>query len=211
MIRVMLVDDHRVVRQSVAAAINEVKRNIRVVAQAGNAAEAEAQIRSHYFDVVLMDIGLPEMDGIEATRRLLKIRPRLKVIGFSMHTDSPYPQAFLSAGAAGYISKFASVEETIEAINRVYKGGNYVSADVARNIVNGAADSPDITMRLTPRERRVMAMLTRGHTVEEIAQCLCLTHSTVNVHRRHLLAKLNVKNDVQLTRLMLRLGFGIMD
>lgn len=210
MIKIMLVDDHRLVRAGLRRVLAEAA-DMEVVADASSGEEALELTRSKIPDVVLMDINMPGIGGLETTRRLVQRLPQVKVIVVSMHLEEPYPSRMLAAGAAGYISKDSAADEVIAAIRRVYSGGHYVAADVAGNmaasLVKGKSDSP--FDQLSQRETQVMIMVTKGYSTQEISDRLHLSPKTVSTYRYRLFEKLGVSNDVELTRMAMR--YGLLD
>ena len=211
MIRVMLVDDHRLVRAGLKRVLSEMP-DIEVVAEAGTGEEALELAKKHTPDVVLMDVNMPGMGGLESTRRLVARMPQVKVIAVSMHLEEPYPSRMLEAGAAGYISKDSAADEVATAIRRVQTGGHYVAADVAGNLAatlikGGSGGAP--FEQLSQRETQVMLMVTKGYSTQAISDRLCLSPKTVSTYRYRLFEKLGVTNDVELTRLAMR--YGLLD
>jgi len=211
MIKIMLVDDHRLVRAGLKRVLQEVP-DMEVIAEASSGEEAMDLLRSHTPDVVLMDINMPGIGGLEATRRLLQKLPSTRVIVVSMHLEEPYPSRMLAAGAAGYISKDSAADEVVAAIRRVNTGGHYVAADVAGNLaaslVKGTAGGSPFE-QLSQRETQVMLMVTKGYSTQEISDRLHLSPKTVSTYRYRLFEKLNVTNDVELTRMAMR--YGLLD
>jgi two-component system invasion response regulator UvrY len=210
MIRVMLVDDHRLVRAGLKRVLSELP-DIEVVAEAGTGEEALDLVKPHLPDVVLMDINMPGMGGLEATRRMISRMPKLKVIAVSMHLEEPYPSRMLAAGAVGYISKDSAADEVATAIRRVHSGGHYVAADVAgklaASMIRGQTGAP--FEQLSQRETQVMLMVTKGVSTQDISDRLCLSPKTVSTYRYRLFEKLGVSNDVELTRMAMR--YGLLD
>ncbi len=211
MIKIMLVDDHRLVRAGLKRVLQEVP-DMEVIAEASSGEEALDLLRSQTPDVVLMDINMPGIGGLEATRRLLQKLPAARVIVVSMHLEEPYPSRMLAAGAAGYISKDSAADEVVAAIRRVHTGGHYVAADVAGNLAaslvkgnNGGSPFE----QLSQRETQVMLMVTKGYSTQEISDRLHLSPKTVSTYRYRLFEKLNVTNDVELTRMAMR--YGLLD
>lgn len=210
MIKIMLVDDHRLVRAGLKRVLSEAA-DMEVIAEASSGEEALELTRTKVPDVVLMDINMPGIGGLETTRRLVQRMPQLKVIVVSMHLEEPYPSRMLGAGASGYISKDSAADEVIAAIRRVSAGGHYVAADVAGNmaasLVKGRSDSP--FDQLSQRETQVMIMVTKGYSTQEISDRLHLSPKTVSTYRYRLFEKLGVGNDVELTRMAMR--YGLLD
>jgi two-component system, NarL family, invasion response regulator UvrY len=211
MIRIMLVDDHRLVRAGLKRVLTEVA-DMEVVAEASSGEEALELVRTVTPDVVLMDINMPGVGGLEATRRLLQRCPTAKVIVVSMHLEEPYPSHMLAAGAAGYISKDSAADEVVTAIRRVHGGGHYVAADVAGNLAASLVKGPSGASpfdQLSQRETQVMLMVTKGYSTQEISDRLHLSPKTVSTYRYRLFEKLGVGNDVELTRMAMR--YGLLD
>lgn len=208
MIRIMLVDDHRLVRAGLKRVLTEVA-DMEVVAEASSGEEALDQVRTVTPDIILMDINMPGIGGLEATRRLLQRSPTTKVIVVSMHLEEPYPSRMLAAGAAGYISKDSAADEVVTAIRRVNGGGHYVAADVAGNLAASLVKGPSGASpfdQLSQRETQVMLMVTKGYSTQEISDRLHLSPKTVSTYRYRLFEKLGVGNDVELTRMAMRYG-----
>ncbi len=207
MINVLLVDDHELVRTGIRRILGDA-RGIKVVGEAKSGEEAINMVRDHQPDVVLMDINMPGIGGLEATRKLKHMCPTLKVIVVTVYNDEPFPTRLLEAGAAGYLTKSSNVEEIVAAIHAVYEGERYIAADIARqmafSILPGGDRSP--LEKLSRREMQVMMMVTQGQSTQEISDSLCLSPKTVSTYRYRLYEKLGVDNDVELTHLAIRHG-----
>jgi two-component system invasion response regulator UvrY len=207
MIKVILVDDHRLVRAGLKRVLSE-SPEIQVVAEASTGEEALELARLHTPDIVLMDINMPGIGGLETTRRLKQRLPEIKIIAVSMHLEEPYPSRMLAAGANGYISKDSAADEVLAAIRRVAAGSNYVAADVAGNLaaslIKGGGKDASPLEQLSQRETQVMLMVIKGNTTQEISDSLHLSPKTVSTYRYRLFEKLGVTNDVELTRLAMR-------
>jgi len=204
--KVLLVDDHAVVREGYLRLLED-EPSISVVGEASNAVEACERARALAPDVVVMDIALPGTSGIEATRRMLKDQPHLRVLMFSMYDDAIYARRALEAGALGYLSKASAPEALIRAIYAVARGERYLSEDVATHI----ARSPDRPGRaqleaLSPREFEVLRLLVRGETVRAIGEKLGLSEKTVANHQSAIREKLGARNSAQLARLAAEIG-----
>jgi len=207
MITVMLVDDHELVRTGIRRLLDDID-GIKVVAEAGNGEQAIRQVRNKRPDVILMDVSMPGIGGLEATRKITRSLPDMKIIAVTIHDDDPFPTRLLEAGAAGYITKGCDVGEIISAIRSVYQGKQYITPGIAQKLalsfVNNRERSP--FAELTPRETQVMLMVVKGYTNKEISEKLCLSPKTTSTYRYRLFEKLGVENVVDLTRFAIRHG-----
>jgi len=208
MIRILLVDDHSLFRTGMKS-ILETQDDMEVVGEADTGEAAVEQVRKSPPDVVLMDVHMPGIGGIEATRRILRAEPGVRVIALTALNDEPFPSRLLDAGAVGYLTKGCPAEELLDAIRRVMRDEHYLSADVAQKLslsalVNKGESSP--LAKLSPREMQVMMMITQGKTTQEISDALFLSPKTVSTYRTRLFEKLGVSNDVELTHFALRHG-----
>lgn len=199
MIRVLIADDHALVRQALKLAL-EKSGDIDVVGEAASGEEARQRAREQHPDVVLMDMNMPGMGGVEATRRLRDLRPPVRVLGLSQFAKGPYVERFLQAGGTGYVSKYAATEQLLQAVRKTAAGQFCVSPDIALAAVQEPDDGPRPGSRrsLTRRELQVLQHIARGRSSQDIAGTLFLSVKTVAHHRRRLLAKFGVVNDVQL-------------
>lgn len=206
-INVIIVDDHDLVRLGIKKLLANVS-DIKVIGEAESGETAVKIARELKPDVVLMDLKMPGIGGLEATHKLLRANPGIKVIAVTACDEEPFPYRLVRAGAAGYVTKTANVDELVAAIRKVHSGQAYITPEIAQQIalrqVSDAAKSP--FAELSERELQVMWMITHGHKVQEIADKLCLSSKTVNTYRYRLFEKLKVKNDVELTHLALRYG-----
>ncbi len=207
MIKVMLVDDHDLVRTGIRRLLDDVP-GIEVVCEAMTGEEALGQIAEYGPDVVLMDINMPGIGGLEATRKLLHIRPELKIIIVTMHDDDLFPQRLLKAGAMGYLTKGARVEEIVQAIRDVMAGRRYISPLIAQQMALSRFDEEGGSPfeSLSERELQVLLMMMDGQSITAISDKLCLSPKTVSTYRTRLYAKLGVQNDIELARLALLHG-----
>ena len=207
MIKVMLVDDHQLIRSCFTDVLGK-DPELAIVAEAGNGEEAIHLVRSHRPDVVLMDVSMPGIGGLEATRRISQSFPATRVIALTMCGDDPFPARLLEAGAAGYITKGSNIQEVIDAIKSVNGGTEYITQEIAQKLaityINKKVQSPLDT--ITPREMQVLLMVAQGFSNAEISRRLCLSPKTTCTHRYHLYEKLGVSNDVELTRFAIRHG-----
>lgn len=207
MIQVMLVDDHELIRIALGKLLGEAQ-DINIVAEAGSGEEALDKARRIRPDVIILDVDMPGMGGVEATRRLTALPNKPKVIVISVHSQAPYPQRLLAAGALGYLPKGGRSEEVLAAVRSVHRGHPYISPQIAGDLalasLPGGRKSP--LECLSPREMQVMMMLTRGQSTQAIAETLNISTKTVFTHRYRIYDKLGVDNDVALTHLAMRYG-----
>lgn len=208
MTRVMLVDDHRLVRAGLRRVLQSAI-DIQVVAEASSGEDAIRMVGEMPVDVVLMDINMPGIGGLEATRRIVQRHPQIRVIVVTMHTEEPYPSRMIAAGAIGYLSKDSAADEVIRAIHAAIGGAHYVAQDVAKNVAEnvlcGVASASPFEL-LSQRETQVMLMVTKGYSTQDISDRLNLSPKTVSTYRYRLFEKLNVTNNVELTRMAMRFG-----
>jgi DNA-binding NarL/FixJ family response regulator len=198
-IRTLLVDDHELVRQGVAAMLATAE-DIHVVGEARTGREAIECARRELPDVVLMDVRMPDMDGLEATRRIKEERPRTAVIMVTMHENAAYLREAVRAGAAGYLLKDVSKGELVDAIRQVSSGGAFIESQMLRGMLSelrpqGAA--PAAARNLTKREREILALVAEGLSNREIAERLVLSPETVKSHVAAVLEKLGVSDRTQ--------------
>lgn len=208
MIKVLLVDDHELVRSGIEALLNAME-DITVVAVCDCGEQALQVISKEPPDVILMDINMPGMGGLEACRRILQTLPQIKLIGLSVHNNGPLPQQLLKLGVEGFVSKGSRVDEMVRAIRTVMSGKRYLCQDVASNIaLESLPDSatPPFT-KLSQRESEVVRLILQGRSIQEMSEALQLSAKTVNTYRYRLYSKLQIKNDVELTRLAVKFNY----
>jgi DNA-binding NarL/FixJ family response regulator len=205
-IRIVLADDHSVVRQGFRR-ILEAQADMEIVGEASNGREALETATKLSPDVVVMDVAMPELNGIEATRRMGDAAPRTRVLALSMHKDSVYVREILRAGARGYLLKDAVDEDLIAAVRAVARGEGYLSPGVADAVLTDyrqhVTDPIDL---LTSREREVLQLIAEGKTNKEIATTLNLSVYTVDAHRGRIMEKLNLHSTGELVRFAIRKG-----
>lgn len=199
-VRVLLVDDHTVVRRGLRK-ILESTNEIEVVGEVGDGTSAVAEVASVQPDVVVMDVGLPGQNGIEATRQIVGLAPATQVLMLSMHADEQYIQQSVAAGAKGYLLKDADDQDLVRAVLAVKRGDTYFSSALARTAT--AECPPELLSR---REREVLAMVCSGQTNREVAGKLGLSVSTVETHRKHIIEKLDLHSTADLVRYAIRHG-----
>ncbi len=207
MIRVVLVDDHQLVRTGIRRILSEAEE-IEVIGEADSGEQALDVVRQLQPGVVLMDVYMPGIGGLEATRKLLRIAPELKILIVTIYGNEPYPSRLLEAGALGYLTKDCSTQDMLSAIRTVARGERYICSGIARQMalsgLEGQSKNP--FAKLSQREIQVMMMITEGRKLHEISEALCLSPKTVSTYRYRLYEKLGVGNDVELTRLAIRFG-----
>ena len=204
--RILLADDHAVVRQGFKM-ILDAQADMEIVGEAANGREAVELAGQLHPDIVVMDVAMPELNGIEATRRLLAEHPHTRVIALSMHKDSVYVREILRAGARGYLLKDSGADDLVKAVRAVAGGESYLSPAVSNAVLDDyrkhVTNPIDL---LTSREREVLQMLAEGKTNKEIAVVLNLSVYTVDAHRGRIMEKLNLHSINELVRFALRNG-----
>lgn len=213
-IRILLVDDHKLVRQGIRSLL-EARPGFTIIAEASDGNEALEIIEREKPDIVLMDIMMPNLNGLEATKQASHSKHPTKIIILSMHANSTYAVRALKNGAAGYVLKDADQDEFVQAIQIVMEGYRYlspaISSQVLDQLLNPEEDSGDPYNSLTVRERQVLQMIAEGHTNQVIAEKLFLSPRTVEVHRANLMHKLNMKSQAELVRLAIQKGLVALD
>ena len=210
-IRVLVVDDHTIVRDGICALL-ALTGDIEVIGEATNGSEALKMVKELNPDVVIMDIAMPIMGGLEATRRINKEFPRTKILVLTQHDDKEYVFPVIESGASGFISKAAASSELVSGIRAVYRGDSYLSPAVAKLLVvnyrrtAGKQTGQDLYDQLTERERDVLKLIVEGYSTKEIADTLIITPKTVEGHKTNLMAKLGIHNRIELVKYALRKG-----
>jgi len=210
-IRVLVVDDHTIVREGICALLG-LAGDMEVVGEAANGREALDMVTKFMPDVVLMDIAMPIMGGLEATRRICKEFPGIKVLALTQYDDREYVFPAIEAGARGFVSKRAASSELVSGIRSVHRGDSFLSPSVARLLVEdyqqGASirKSHDPYEELTDREREILKLLAEGYTTQEIADMLVISPKTVDAHKTSLMAKPDIHNRIDLVKYALRKG-----
>jgi DNA-binding NarL/FixJ family response regulator len=207
--RVVLVDDHEILREALRMILHS-ESNIEVVGEASNGREALDLARDLQPDVMVLDIGMPDMNGIEATAAIVARSPNVKVIALSTHSDRRFVAEMIRAGASGYVVKNAASTELLRAIRAVSQGQAYLCPQVAAAVMREATQDPQRgepqQSALTRREREVLKLLAEGQRTAGIAVRMHLAPTTVDVHRRNIMRKLDLHNVAELTKYALREG-----
>lgn len=208
MIRVLVVDDHDLVRTGISRMLADIS-GLQVIGQADSGEDAIRKARELKPDVVLMDVKMPGIGVLEATRKLLRSYPDLKVIAVTICEEDPFPTRLLQAGAAGYLTKGAALEEMVQAIRMVFGGQRYISPQIAQQLALKSfqpqlSESPfDL---LSEREIQIALMIANCQKVQSISDKLCLSPKTVNTYRYRIFEKLSITSDVELALLAVRHG-----
>jgi DNA-binding NarL/FixJ family response regulator len=199
---IIIVDDHRVFHHGIIQALDDTGE-FRVIDRAVTGAQAVFLAEKTAPDLILMDISMPDLNGMEATRRILAVNPDIRILALSMHTEKIYVKGMLSAGASGYVLKSCSFKELMTAIKAVLAGHVYVTPEITHLLVN---DSPDQLNDLSKREKQVLIHIAEGHSSREIAELLHLSVKTIDVYRRNLKSKLGIQSVADLTRYAIAKG-----
>jgi len=209
-IRILLADDHRLFRFGLKQLLDQ-RAGLTVVGEARNGFEAAELAATLKPDVILMDVSMPELNGLEATRRILEANPSAKVVILSMHSDRRYVTEALKSGARGYLLKDSTPEELLKSVSRVMAGQYYLSAGVNQQLIADFIGLPDPEAQtpfnqLSAREREVLQLLAEGASTRQIADRLNLSGKTVESHRLHLMEKLDLHSVAELTKYAIREG-----
>ena len=209
---ILLADDHTIVRQGLAKVL-EGEPGFQVIGEARDGRQAVALVEQHKPDIVIMDITMPLLNGIEATRQIKRANPRTRVIILSMHSHSRFIGELLSLGASGYLIKDSSGTDIINAIHAAAKGDIYLSPSISRQVIEDyvslkrtKSSREELYGQLSNREREVFQMIAEGHSTKDIAEVLCVSASTVKTHRSNIMEKLLMENISQLVHFAIELG-----
>ncbi len=204
--RILVVDDHAVLREGICALLAH-HSDISVVGEASNGVEALERVVELDPDIVLMDVSMPVMDGLEATRQIKARFPDTRILVLTQYENKEYVVPLLQAGASGYILKKAGGAELVNALRAIGREGAYLPPSVARTVMSGMTAPAQSTLgKLTEREKQVLTLIAEGLTGREIAGRLCLSEKTVNVHRTNLMEKLDIHHTADLVRYAIREG-----
>lgn len=212
---VLIAEDHNIVRYGLRQALNH-EDGITVVAEACNGREAIKFAADCNPDIIIMDVSMPELNGIEATRRIMANCPQTKVIALSIHSEKRYVIGMMKAGAKGYLLKTNLFEQLVNAIRTVAAGNVFLCPDIAAQIINSFILSQkdtesDVIDRLSPREREVLQLISEGKSSRYISDRLCISKKTVNTHKQNIMHKLEIHNIAGLTKFALKHGITSLD
>ncbi|KPJ74226.1 MAG: LuxR family transcriptional regulator [Deltaproteobacteria bacterium SG8_13] len=208
--RIVLADDHKIIRDGLKALL-EKEREMEIVAEAENGRQALQLVRKHNPDIVIMDISMPDLNGIDATRQITSEQPSVKVIALSMHSQRQFVDGMLRAGVSAYLLKDTAFEELVKAVRIVLSGKKYLSPDVTDIVFQDyrqppVFDAAEQTAELTQREREVLQLIAEGRATKEIASRLHISVKTVETHRKHIMEKLDLHTVAELTKYAIREG-----
>jgi two-component system invasion response regulator UvrY len=200
MLKILIADDHAIVRQGLKQIVTET-RDMTVAGEASNGQELLSKIKEGEYDVVVLDITMPVIDGMDVLRQLRSERPRLPVLMLSIHPEEQYALRALRAGASGYLTKESAPDELVVAIRKVSSGGKYISTSLAEKLAFELDVGREQALHeaLSDREYQVLCMIASGKTVTDIAQELSLSEKTISTYRSRILEKMNMKNNAELT------------
>lgn len=215
-IRLLIADDHKIMREGLKALV-EKEPDIAVVGEADTGAKTVSMVQKLSPHIVVMDISMPDMNGIEATRKIVKMNNNVKIVALSGHADQHFVREMMTAGASAYILKDTAYEELIRAIREVLKGKKYLSPDIARGVLDAYVKLSKPTSEnsafvvLTDREREVLQMIAEGKSTKEIAGDVGVSVKTIETHRRNIMEKLDLHSIAELTKYAIREGVTTVD
>jgi len=209
-IKILIADDHKIVREGLRTLLDK-QTGMKVVGEAANGTLAVKQALEQCPDIVIMDVTMPDLNGIEATRRIVAKNTKIKIIALSMHSDRRFMVEMLKNGASGYLLKDSAFDELAFAIKTVMKNQTYLSSQIADLVLKDYINQlnktdPTAYSLLTPREREVLQMLAEGHTTKQISARIHVSVKTVETHRKQIMDKLNIHNIAGLTKYAIREG-----
>lgn len=209
-IRILIADDHQLFREGIVNLLSA-SPQIEIVDQAGNGQEAIEKAKKLKPDIVIMDLSMPVINGVDATRILHKELPEIRVLALSMHADKNYIKEALEAGVSGYLFKNCTYDQLIEAINTVYQGEKYLSAKITEVLIRDYLSKEeeevhDNSEELSERESEILKLMAEGKSTREIADLLFISVKTVGTHKQHILEKLNLKSSADLIKYAIKKG-----
>ncbi len=216
-VKIILADDHKIMREGLRSLLEQ-KSDLSIVAEADNGRSTVELALKHVPDVVIMDITMPDLNGIDATRQILAAKPKIKVIALSVHSDKRFVSKMFGAGASGYLRKDCAAEELIQAIRTVLQHKTYISPSIADTVIDGyvrgsapGKDQLVAGVALTPKEREILQLVAEGNSTKEIAAMLNVSAKTVETHRQNIMDKLNIRSIAELTKFAIREGLTDID
>jgi two-component system, NarL family, response regulator NreC len=214
-ISILIADDHKILRQGLRTLLSR-EADMDVIAEAEDGRDAVRLVRELTPQVVIMDVGMPDLNGIEATRQILQEFPDTKIVALSMHTDRRFVTNMIKAGASGYLLKDSAFEELATAIRMVMARKIYLSHEISHLVIKdyvqgGSKDEGSVFSVLTPREREVLQLMAEGKINRQIAETLHVSLKTIETHRQQIMNKLEIHNIVELTKYAIREGLASLD
>lgn len=215
-VRLLIADDHEMMREGLKSLL-EKESSIEVIGEAENGEQTVEMARKSGVHIVIMDVSMPDLNGIEATRKIVADNPNTKVVALSGYANKEFVREMLSAGASAYVLKKRAYEELTRAVAEVMKGKKYLSPDIARGVVDdyvelssSLSENPAFVV-LTAREREVLQQLAEGNTTKEMADSMSVSVKTIETHRRNIMEKLNLHSVAELTKYAIREGITSLD
>jgi len=213
-IRVSIADDHPIIREGLRSVIESKSKNIEIINEASNGKDVIEKAKKSPAHVYVLDIAMPILNGIEATKMLIKMDPKSKIIILSIHDSRMFVEKAMKSGAKGYLVKESAIEEVIQAIHEVFKGRYYLSSAISKFVVDGylgglqGYNKNKAETHLTKREREILQLIAEGYTNKEIAVRLQLSLNTANVHRKNIMQKLDLHKQADLIRYAIKEGIS---
>ncbi len=210
-IRVLLAEDHTIVRQGIAALLRT-ESDMEVAGEASNGLEAIELTKKLSPDVILMDIGMPQLNGLETTREIKKRFPSMKILVLTMHDNEEWIFQILKAGASGYLIKDSAMTDLISALRAVYHGDSYLSPSISKMVIEEyirkaeTGEKKGVEDLLSGREREILQLIAEGNSIPQISDLLCISRKTVEAHKAHIMEKLNIHDKVGLIKYAIRSG-----
>jgi len=213
-VKIVVVDEHKILREGLSTLIAK-QPDMEIVGEAKDGREALQLLEKLLPDLMLMDVTMPNLNGIEATRKIKAKNPNIEIIALSLHSDRRYVLGMIDAGASGYLLKECAFEELVRAINTVMSKKKYLSPGISDILIDEyvkktTTDKPTIYSKLTPREREILQLIAEGKNTKEIARYLFISVKTVETHRRHIKKKLKVDSVAELTKIAIREGLTVL-
>ena len=216
-VKIILADDHKIMREGLRSLLEQ-KSDLSVVAEADNGRSTVELALKHLPDVVIMDITMPDLNGIDATRQILAAEPKIKVIALSVHSDKRFVSKMFAAGASGYLRKDCATEELIQAIRTVLQHKTYISPSIADTVIKEylGGTPPErqqlsAGVTLTAKEREILQLVAEGNSTKEIAAALNVSTKTIETHRQNIMDKLDIRSIAELTKFAIREGLTDLD
>jgi two-component system response regulator NreC len=213
-IKIIVVDEHKILREGLSTLIAK-QPDMEIIGEATDGREVLQLLEKSKPDLILMDVTMPNLNGIEATRKIKSKKPNIEIIALSLHSDRRYVLGMIDAGASGYLLKECAFEELVRAINTVMSKKKYLSPGISDILIDEyvkktTTDKPTIYSKLTPREREILQLIAEGKNTKEIARYLFISVKTVETHRRHIKKKLKVESVAELTKIAIREGLTVL-